>query len=245
MSVQATKWGCPAATFDYTRQHYDTTFQVRLNAINLPLPITVTGWQLEIGNFSYNLGIRDPRPNWSGAPVPITAPTATLTGGHVWRPEPPLSGFFEPQEVTINVTGSAETGWILQFSGLDSYFYVRVAVTVIDGDDNQQAAATFLVVDGDDITFGDDYGAWKDDCNRKYRAYLATLHLVQEAQVLPGEAVQNIETLVAMVIREAIRVGNPGAYSQLAAAVQQYGEQILGRIGTAPTLPTAALPKSE
>ena len=55
----------------------------------------MTGWQLEIGNFSYIMpGVKDPRPTWSLEPRPLAAPSVTLAG-NVWYPVPPVDGQFQ------------------------------------------------------------------------------------------------------------------------------------------------------
>jgi hypothetical protein len=82
----ATKWGCPSGDFQFTRRFFESSFGVKLNAIDVPMPITVDGWQIEIGNFSYALpGVRDPRPVWSNEPQPIATPEVILTG-KTWVP---------------------------------------------------------------------------------------------------------------------------------------------------------------
>jgi len=118
-----TRWGCPGGDFTLTRSYFESVFQVRLNAIDTPRPITVSSWQIQLGNFSYDLpGVRDPRPLWSNEFLNL-APLQVELSGEVWFPVPPMDGrFVDTETVAVTVAGSDYTGWDLGFRSQDGDF---------------------------------------------------------------------------------------------------------------------------
>jgi len=55
-------------------------------------------------------------------------------------------------------------------------------------------------------------------------------------RVSPGAPVQDPESVVASAVAQAIRAGDPDAYSLLQSATARYGEGILRQIARAPSM---------
>ncbi len=237
MTVPADPAGCAAATFNYCEQKYDTAFRVALSAVDLPLPVEVISWQLQIGNFLYtSLGptindIKLPGPYWTGSLVNIAAPTTTLEGD-IWHPAPPLDGQFERKNVLVQASGSSASGWRLTFSGADGCFYVQVTVTAEDGDGRTWTGSTFLTINGEAIFLGQDYQNYKAACDAKKSALLlAELGNLRQhvivGHVAPGAPVEGQLAVVSGSIRQAIQARDRNAYTALYSAVRSLGPSVL------------------
>ncbi len=92
MTLDPTAAGCAGGTFAYTKTTYNTTFQVTLSSLDLALPIQVTGWEMQIGNFEYTtvgptITVKLPGPYWTGQIAEINAPSVSLEGD-IWHVEP-------------------------------------------------------------------------------------------------------------------------------------------------------------
>ena len=238
--VGATPWGCPGGNFTYTRSYYESVFQVQLSAIDVPLPITVTGWQIEIGNFSYDLpGVRDPRPVWSNQ-FQNLAPLQVMLSGEVWFPVPPLDGqFVDTQDVVVTVAGTDYTGWDLGFSSQNGNFYVQVFANATGGDGTPYSASNWFMVTGDVIAFGDDYACYQQACMAKFGNWAKYIAGVLSKQALtgyvaPGTPVENEQGVAAVAVARAIRAGDPFAYALMKAAVAKYGQEIVHTIANVP-----------
>jgi hypothetical protein len=237
-----TPWGCPAAEFQTTRTFWDETYSVRARLRDAPLPITVVGWQMELGNFSW-LGIGtshvlDPRPNWSNEPVAMVAGSSTLSGevehlDPLVRPY--LRGPLVKADVPVDVTGDAQNGWQLSFRGVDGNFYVRFSADVVDGDGKNWHGETFVVHQGDHLEPSAGYNEYKADCDAKLWAWLherfAALHLEETGRVLPGQPVMNGETREAVAIRTLIAAGDPAALTLLTEAGDTFGSGFYREVG--------------
>ncbi|MGX7678351.1 hypothetical protein ACSMXN_05595 [Jatrophihabitans sp. DSM 45814] len=242
--VNATKWGCPAADFTYTRRYFESAYAIQLTAIDIPLPVTVTGWQIELGNFSYVMpGVRDPRPIWSLEPQTLTTPGVTLAG-RTWTPIPLMYGQFQHSDtVIIAVTGQPDGSWQLTARSQDGNYYLQVSVEATDGDGNTYTTSTFFTVSGDEIEFDTDYLIWKQDCDRRYAHWWSEMYhalppLVTSTPVAPGVAVENEQEAIAVLVAQAIRSRDPAAHAQLQAAVARYGQGIITTIANLPPIPS-------
>ncbi len=253
MQVAATPAGCPAGVFAYTKTIYDTSFQVSLTSMDLPLPLEVVGWQLQIGNFEYtSLGseindIKLPGPYWTGSIAEVVSPTVTLEGS-VWHTEPPLDGVLATEDVAVAVAGNNDSGWTLNFSGDSGCFYVQVSAAAKDGDGNPYSASTFLIVTGEVVTFGADYQKYKADCDQKtWQALLNALSKLKpkviRGRVAPGAPVEgeaqknqqqenpapntSPQQAAAQLVMDQIRSRQAGALTTLRQAVHEFGGGVL------------------
>lgn len=223
---------CPAQTFEYSHQRYNTSFHVSINPIDLPLPITVQHWRLRLGNRMFIMeNLREADITWSGTECEISSPI-TVLHGETWQLIPPFGGKFVAHDVQVKVDGSIDHECTLSFSAIDGYFYVLVSVDAIDADRNRWEGTTFIGVDGDEVIFGDEYWAWKKDCDEKkdrdWDMRMALLPpLKVNTRIPPGVPVEEPKKMLAIVVREAIRSGDPNAHDLLTAAVKQYGKEML------------------
>ncbi len=254
MSVAPTSAGCPAGTFTYTKQQYNSSFHVSVSAIDLALPINVTEWQMQIGNFMYtSLGafindIKLPGPFWTGSLGEISEPSVTVEGS-IWHPEPPLDGLLETENVIVEVTGSVDAGWTLNFSAADGCFYVQISAVATDGDGKIWTASTFLTVTGEVVTFGDDYTKYKADCDqRTWTELLAALSKltpkVIRGHVAPGAPIEGLgernnkagspvpgvspQQALTQFVADTIRSRQAGALTTLVKTVGEFGNGVLG-----------------
>ncbi|HXJ00633.1 MAG TPA: hypothetical protein VNH44_05380 [Micropepsaceae bacterium] len=235
--VDATKWGCKAHDFQYTRHYYETVFALRLVVIDLPLPVTIDRWTIQLGNFYYTLpGVPDPRPLWSNEFRTLAAPQVMLAGD-CWFPVPPLLGQFQTKDtVAVGVSGSADGGWQLSFRSQDGNFFVQVGVEGHDGNGAFYSASTFFHVSGDLISLGFDYWNYKAACDKLFEQWVlaefGALHpFGQQARVQPGQPVENPESFVAQVVGQAVQANDPAAFALMQSAVARYGAQFLKRVG--------------
>lgn len=120
LNLPATAWGCPASSYIYTRTFWDETHNVRAIARDVPLPVTLFNWRIELGNWTgggHAIGdFFDPRPTWSGDSALITAANITLQGKveHLVNFTPPeLRGRLSQASVTVEVSGDANNGWTI------------------------------------------------------------------------------------------------------------------------------------
>ena len=237
MQIAADPVGCPAATFAYTLQQYDTSFNISLSATDLPLPITVLGWQVQMGNFEYtSLGplindIKLPGPYWTGSLQSVIAPVTSMSGD-VWHPVPPLDGEFQNKVVLVQASGTPESGWTFRFSGADGCFYVQITAMAQDGNGESWTGQTFISLQGETVSFGQDYANYQAACEKKKLAVLLAalrrLHpYVIRGRVLPGAPVESSQAAVTAAIRNLIRAGDRNSFIALRAAVQQFGKGIL------------------
>jgi hypothetical protein len=245
LKYSATEWGCPAVEFKTTRTFWDTIINVRARLRDAPLPVTVLGWQVELGNFSVGTAhFIDPRPNWSNVPTTIVSGQLALTGS-INHPDPPIVAISGSsalghlqlrQDVAAEATGDPDNGWQLRFRGLDGNFYVRLSLNVRDGDGTQWHGETFVILHGDQLELPPEYLQYKVDCDAKYslwfRLKLATMgELVGVARVEPGEPVMSRETREAIAIRTLVAAGDPGALRHLVVAAKQFGSSVFRQIG--------------
>lgn len=240
LHVEATSWGCPASDFSYTRSTFASVFAVKLIAVNLPLPVTVTGWRVDLGNFSYVLGsVRDPRPTWAGGTAAVTAPT-TLLSGEVWHPEPPPKGAFTHRDdVSVGCSSENDMAWEFRFDGQDGNFYVRIDVDLTDGDGAHYGGSTFVTVNGDEIVVESAYDDWTADCERKFYTALKdamdrTSPKVGQGHVGPGVAQEGGQVVVALAVQDALQRREPTAFAQLHDAVEQFGPAFIDEVGALP-----------
>jgi hypothetical protein len=238
--VAPTPWGCPGGDFTYTRSYYESVFQVSLSAVDVPLPITVNSWQIEIGNFSYDLpGVRDPRPLWSNEPQRIV-PLQVMLSGEVWYPAPPMDGqFADTQDVVVTAAGTDYTGWDLGFSSQNGNFYVQVFAYATDGDGKPYTASNWFSVSGDVIAFGSDYACYQQTCMARFGPWAQRIAGVIAKQALtgyvpPGTPVESEQAVAAVTVARAIRMGDPAAYLLMKNAVARYGQQIVHAIANVP-----------
>jgi hypothetical protein len=229
MHVRATRWGCAAQDFAFTHQVFNSRFQLTLSAIALPLPVTVEQWRLDIGNHYLLLGsVLDPLPTWSNDFRTILAPSI-VAAGDVRHPVPPTAGVMERRDaMRIGVSGDAGSGWVLAFNGDDGDFDVRVTATVRAGDGTVYDGTTWFAVGGESVTFCLDYTRYLANCQALFeqwlQAYMNSLHPREGfGTVKPGLAVENMEQLVADIVREAMQAGNVGAYGLMQAAARRFG----------------------
>lgn len=229
MHVPATRWGCVAQDFSYLLQAFDSEFQLSLTTVALALPVTVERWQIDIGNHYLLLGnVRDPLPTWSNDFRTIVAPSITAAGD-VWHPAPPLAGEMRRVDAMhIGVNGDAQSGWVLAFDGEDGCFDVRVTVTVRAGDGQLFEGTTWFALSGESVTFGLDYARYQARCQKLFehwiQAVLKSLHpRAGVRSVKPGPPRESIEQLVAEIVRETVKSGNPSAYSLMQAATGRFG----------------------
>jgi hypothetical protein len=260
MTLDATPAGCPAGTFAYTKTTYDSSFQVSLTSMDLALPIQVTGWEMQIGNFEYTsfgpvIQVKLPGPYWTGSVSEITVPSVSLEGS-IWHVEPPLAGTLETETITVGVTGSADGKWVLSFRGTDGCFYVQVSATAKDGDGNVWSASTFLTVTGEQVSFGQDYLNYKAACDAlTTQAMIAALgrlkpHVIR-GRVLPGAPVESagqrrqsqgspaanvaVQQAAAQLVMQQIQSRQPGALTTLRQAVNELGEGVLDGLRVDPS----------
>lgn len=243
LHLKATEWGCPAEDFTTTRTFWTEAFSVKARLNDAPLPVTMLDWQMELGNFSWNsLGPAhyvDPRPTWSGTPVPIAAGQVTLAGSveHLDPPiYPELHGPLTRARVNAQVSGSPDAGWKVTFAGSDGNFYVRLSADVRDGDGKIWHGETLVTHVGDQLELPPAYYTYKADCDAKYSRWerlrmSAHTGLVGIGQVQPGQPVENGEILEAIAIRTLIAAGDPSALRQLIAASERYGEAFHTLVG--------------
>jgi hypothetical protein len=237
-----TPWGCPAAEFQTTRTFWDETYSVRARLRDAPLPITVVGWQMELGNFSWlvigTTHVLDPRPNWSNEPVAIVTGSSTLSGevehlDPLVRPY--LRGTLVRADVPVDVMGDAQNGWQVSFRGTDGNFYVRFSADVVDGDGKNWHGETFIVHQGDQLEPSAGYNEYEADCDAKLgpwlREWFSALHLEEIGRVLPGQPVMNGETREAIAIRTLVAAGDPRALTQLNEAGDRFGSGIFREVG--------------
>jgi hypothetical protein len=252
MSLGATPAGCPAGTFAYTKTTYDTSFQVSLSSMDIALPIQITGWEMQIGNFEYTtvgpvIQVKLPGPYWTGSLAEITAPSVLLEGS-LWHVEPPLDGELKTDTITVAVAGSADSKWTLGFRGTDGCFYVQVSATAKDGDGKVWTASTFIVVTGEEVSFGQDYLNYKTACDAlTSKAMIAALGRLKpkviRGRVLPGAPVETAgqrresqgspapnttpQQAAAQLVTQQIQNRQAGALTTLRQAVDELGEGVL------------------
>jgi hypothetical protein len=245
--LPATKWGCAAQEFSTLRTFWNESFSLRARLTDAPLPVTVLGWEMELGNFSWNSIANaqyiDPRPTWSGNPVPIVA-GQVLLDGEVEHLEPliypELHGPLTHAQISVEVNGSADQGWEISISGTDGNFFLRISADVRDGDGKQWHGETFVTHIGDQLTLPPAYYKYRADCDAKYRSWerlwmSAHTGLVGIAPVAPGTPVMNGETLEAMAVQSMVVANDPGAMRALLAAQEQYGPSFLEHVGIVET----------
>jgi hypothetical protein len=257
VNFPATEWGCPAVEFNTTRTFWDSTVSVRARLRDAPLPVTVLGWHIEIGNFSTTeianprggtVLFLDPRPDWSGGEPAAAIATGHLTlSGKVNHPDSPIVliegaavlGHLQlRRDVPVDVTGDPDNGWQLRFRGVDGNFYLNISVDVRDGNGTQWHGETFVALQGDQFELPAEYAQYRSDCDAKYNKWVRfrTLGMIVGlTQVQPGQPVMNGETREAVVIRTLVSLGNPAALRQLIDAHQRYGASILGQVGRVPS----------
>ena len=237
----ATDWGCAAAEFKTTRTFWDETWTVRAALRDAPLPATFHGWQIEVGNFSWNTigGVRflDPGPSWSNQPVDLVD-GALILDGEVEHLDPLILPYIDgpltTAQVEVGITASPENGWSIGLRGSDGNFYLHFATDATDGDGKQWHAETFIIHAGEQIDLPPEYIAYEADCDAKagsaLRRRLKSLHLVGVTHVLPGQPVMKGEIREAIAISTLIHAGDPTALAQLAAARERYGDSFTKRV---------------
>lgn len=251
IDLAATEWGCPAASFAWTQTFWDTTVAVNASLRDAPLPITVTGWQMQLGNFTYLIGDAiDPRPVWSNEPVPISAGTDVLSG-EPFHVVPPFHGTFEERnDLNVTVTGDPDHGFQLRFTGGDGNFYVQFAVAATDGDGTQWYAETFVSIKGEQLDMDPAYAQYKADCDAKYNAWILLQMLsmgavVAMGQVAPGQPVESDPGVFGMRFsRTLVTAGDLVAIEQLAQVAATSGADALAAVGHAPPLQLVGTPAS-
>ena len=240
----ATPWGCPEVTFSNKRVFWDTKIRVKARPRDLNMPLTIGQWMIEIGNFTVNsianFSIPDPRPLWSGAPVPIKSGVLHLSG-RVNHPDPPLTdieaGPFPLGHLMLNnniqarVTGSDDAGWSIRLRGEDGNFFVRIMLDATDGDNIPRHGETLVVIKGDELQLPPEYSSYKRSCDAKYKAYsklkrATTPPAVERVRVLPGQAISLLQH-DAEEINRLVQAGDPAAFVLLEQIQQHYGPDAL------------------
>jgi hypothetical protein len=239
----ATAWGCPEAKFWTKRTFWNETYTVRARLRDAPLPVTVTGWQAQLGNFSWNSiagsAVLDARPMWSSRPVAVRGGRLTLSGQveHLdTLMSPYLHGPLTPADVPIDVSGDTNSGWQVALRGADGNYYLRFAVDVVDGDGKQWHGETFIVHEGDHLQMQPEYDQYKADCDAKtaeaiHRRITSAARVVGVGRVRPGQPVTSELALQATTIRTLIAADANSAFRQLAAAGARYGPTLYRQIG--------------
>jgi|SRR5579872_4056895 len=253
MSVAATPAGCPAENFSYVATTFDTSFQVSLSATDLALPIDVTSWQMQIGNFEYTelegkYLIKLPGPYWTGSIASVATPIVTLQGS-IWDPEPPLDGILATKNVAVGISGNKDSGWVMRFSGADGCFYAQISVVATAGDGKIYSTSTFLTVIGKEIALDASYEKYKEDCDRKTsQALLASIAKLRpkviRGRVQPGApiegqgsspqngpAARTPQQAAAQLVMTQIRSRQAGALTTLVQAVKLFGNGVIAALG--------------
>jgi hypothetical protein len=255
MTLDPTAAGCTGGTFAYTKTTYNTTFQISLSSLDLALPIQVEGWEMQIGNFEYttvgpSITVKLPGPYWTGQIVEIAAPSVSLEGD-IWHVEPPLDGQLDRETITVGVAGGPDGKWTLTFDGTGGCFYVQVSATAQDGDGQVWTASTFLVVTGEEVSFGQDYQNYKSGCDAlTSKALLAALGRLKpqviRGRVPIGAPIENVglqtqgqgelspnmttQQAAAQLVTQQIRSRLPVALTTLRNAVNELGAGVLDNL---------------
>jgi hypothetical protein len=253
IDLPATKWGCDAATFETTRTLWDTTVSVHWRLRDAPFPVTVNGWQMEIGNFSSNLlgasHVIDPRPTWSNEPHAIGEGAVTLSG-QVNVPDPPVVviqgpfvlGHLRRQDVTATVTGDQNRGWLLRLRGTDGNFFLHFMLDVTDGDGVRWHGETYIPVQSDQLDLPLGYWAYKADCDAKYQQWYRDWWIsvgskyASMANVQPGQPVMGDVAREEEAIRTLVAADDAAGMTRLINAVQQYGPSFLRQVSGVPVV---------
>ncbi len=136
----------------------------------------------------------------------------------------------------------------MSFDGSDGCFYVQVSATAEDGDGQVWTASTFLVVTGEEVSFGQDYQNYKSTCDAlTMKALIAILGSLRpqviRGRVQPGAPIENVglqrqiqgglspnitpQTAAAELVTQGIRSRQAGTLTILRKAVNELGVGVL------------------
>lgn len=234
LSLPKTDWGCPAAQFNYVRSFWVEDFTITARARDIALPVTLSNWRMEMGNFSWGsiLGQRaiDPRITWSGLSIPLTTGLLSMHG----KVEH-LSGFFPPTlhgplldaDVRVQVTGDPNNGWRIRLFGEDGNFYIRFTVDGQDVTGKQWTADTFILHNGEQIELPPEYEQHRADCDQKFRDWFGNavggIHIIGPTTLGPGVTVMNNVIRDGIQIQNLLAQGDVAAFTRAQAAIKQFG----------------------
>lgn len=209
--------------FGYTRHGWMSTVKLRIDAEDVPLPLTFSPWQVRIGR---NAEIR---PSWTAAPV-FSNTVHQLTGqvlseaGDVWYPEPPLGGQLVHRDpIEIQVRGSDTSGWDLTCEAEDGNYLIRVTTQVVDATGRVWPLSHTITVEGQTLTFGDDFYQFMEECWGRFKSF--NDRYVRVAPVSPWTPVIDPERFMAEQVRYAIRTGRTGVISLLEDMIAEQGDR--------------------
>lgn len=220
-----TKYGCPPQTFEYTVSHWNTAWKMYIEAEDVALPVKVNSWFATQG---YSFGL-DPRPSYNGSTAEISAPLTYLSGQVSFQDPPSSNGRVERRPaIPLQVTGTKQEGWTIKASGEDGNFFLHLEAEVEDASGQIFHAEQFVNFNGESVTFGSNYEAAMEECNKKYKEWSA-VNRIKERQVSTTPVSipkwDPIETM-ATSIRESIIKKEPGIIKTVSQIITQHGEHV-------------------
>jgi hypothetical protein len=228
--------------FAYTRHWYDGTWHIRLKAVDIPLPVTVDDWTVELGYRTPNSLSTDRETGllgsaWSGMPVELVA-SQTLPSGTVYYKAPPFTGVVESRVIVLNTTPLTDFSWEIGTRGEDGNFQLRIQVSVTDGDGKSHLIKTTFDVLGEEIIMGADFDEEQAFCRQKLENELHNLpprDLVVD--IPPWVKTWDPEIMQAVQVQIAMYQDHASAVALLRNGVERFGPGFHQRVQSLPPLP--------
>ncbi len=232
-----------AHDFVYQRHWFDSTWHIRLRATDVPLPLTVDAWSIELGHrtpqdFTTDRETGLISPNWSGQPVELVA-SQTILPGMVYFEAPPLKGSLAMREVAVGAQPLSGTnfGWDLALRAEDGNFYLRIQAEVTDGDGIKHLVKTSFFVSGERVEFGADFAEEQEACRRKLDDALHNLPpLDRKANIPPWVPIWDPEIMQAVRVQIAMRQNHSEVVGLLRDGIERFGSGFHEQLQRLPAL---------
>jgi hypothetical protein len=216
-------------TFTFSRQLRDQVYRVSLVDRDVPRPLRVIGWSVEVGHKSDNRNeLWDPivfPPLAPNEPLPPLLEGERIVASDVWDPEPPLAGMVVHREALTIVVTREGADFVLKTRSDDLCYWLRLRAMVVDAGGGLWFPEALLPVQGKIVTPGRDALDFMKSCDDQLRAM--NDYYAKQKGVGPWDTQTGFRDRVVQSIRDDIRFGRTGIIAVLRESLEAEGPRVL------------------